>query len=75
MNRFKSVSALIAVGALALVSGVTAQEAAQETSTAQAPVAASAQESAPVVPAEPVEEASAPSVSGIPGEFIQEGGK
>ena len=75
MNRFKSVSALIAVGALALVSGVTAQEAAQETSTAQAPVAASAQESAPVVPAEPVEEVSAPSVSGIPGEFIQEGGK
>ena len=64
MNRLKSVSALLAVSALALVSGVTAQESAN----APAP-------SAEQVPAAPVEEVAAPSISGIPGESIQEGGK
>ncbi|MBQ5611710.1 MAG: tandem-95 repeat protein [Fibrobacteraceae bacterium] len=76
MNRLKSVSALLAVSALALVSGVTAQESAN--APAQAPAteqAATPAPSAEQVPAAPVEEASAPSVSGIPGEFIQEGGK
>jgi len=76
MNRLKSVSALLAVSALALVSGVTAQESAN--APAQAPAteqAATPAPSAEQVPAAPVEEVAAPSISGIPGESIQEGGK
>ena len=76
MNRLKSVSALLAVSALALVSGVTAQESAN--APAQAPAteqAATPAPSAEQVPAVPVEEVAAPSISGIPGESIQEGGK
>jgi C4-type Zn-finger protein len=76
MNRLKSVSALLAVSALALVSGVTAQESAN--APAQAPAteqAATPALSAEQVPAAPVEEVAAPSISGIPGESIQEGGK
>ena len=76
MNRLKSVSALLAVSALALVSGVTAQESAN--APAQAPATEQAVAPAPSaeqVPAAPVEEVAAPSISGIPGESIQEGGK
>ncbi len=60
--KLKSVSALLAVGTLAFVSGVTAQE-----------PAAQPAEQAPAEQAQ--EEVNPPSINGIPGESIQEGGK
>jgi len=71
--KLKSVSALLAASTLALVTGVTAQE--QAAAPAQdAPAAAPAP--AEAAPAEPVqEEVYPPSINGIPGESIQEGGK